>query len=147
MSGRLVSIAGRDGGRGGLQWLRASNVRLGLRPPKSWIAARAFPSPLDLRFGMSLDRSLENSCPIELDVRVVLLEQPDRVLVQRGAPDTNPRRSAEPIEDARPGFSTSPAAVDDERVFVPALVAIEAKVRQKLLPFLRSRPRLACGGR
>jgi hypothetical protein len=44
--------------------------------------------------------TFENPRPIEFNVRVVLLDQPDGVFVERGAPDAHAWRRSEPIEDA-----------------------------------------------
>jgi hypothetical protein len=65
----------------------------------SW--QRAFfvsPFPSILASSLLLRRRLfQNPRPIELDVRIVLLEQANRVFVDRRAADANARRRAEKI--------------------------------------------------
>jgi len=87
-----------------------------------------------------IDRSvlpLENTGPIELDVGIVLLDEPDGSLVERRASDPDARGRSEPVQDARAGFAATAAAsrMHHERVLVPALVAGKPQVRQNYFLF------------
>ena len=77
---------------------------------------------------------LQDSGPVELDVRIVLLDKANCVFVQRRTPDANSGWRPEPIKNARARLPASTAAaamrVDDEGVLVTALVAAEPEVRQ-----------------
>jgi hypothetical protein len=80
-------------------------------------------------------RRFEDTGPVELDAGVVLLEQADRVFVDRRAADADTRGRAEEIKDARlPAAAAAAAAREERGGLVPALVAREAEVRQNLLP-------------
>ncbi len=76
----------------------------------------------------------QDPCPIELNIRVVLLDEADGILVERGSPDAHTRRRAEPIEDPRTRLSASAASgavrVHDKRVLVTAFIARKPQVRQ-----------------
>jgi hypothetical protein len=78
------------------------------------------------------DRIFENARPVEFDVGVVLLQQPDRFLVDRRASDADARRRAEPVQKALPRPAPAPARPDfgERGRLVSALVAIEAQLRQ-----------------
>jgi hypothetical protein len=81
--------------------------------------------------------SFENAGPIEFDVGIVLLDEPDGSLVERRASDPDAGRGSEPVQDPGAGFASTAAAsrVYDERVFVPALVAGKPQVRQDYFLF------------
>src|SRR5215204_2402354 len=86
------------------------------------------------RFG---DGILQDPRPVELDVRVVLLEEANRFFVDGRPADTDARRRAEPVE--KPLALTTPSATrrfGERRRLVAALVTIEAELRQELLPLL-----------
>jgi hypothetical protein len=82
---------------------------------------------------------LQNSRPVELNVRIVFLDEANRVFVERRTPDANAGRGSEPIQDARTRLSSTTAAgamrIDDKRVLVAALVAAEPEVRQSYFLF------------
>ena len=88
---------------------------------------------------IGLNRPLENANPIEFDVGVLLLDQPNRFLIERISPDFHTRRRAEAIEDARLRVAPSSFRVDQIRCLVASLVAVETQERQGLLPLLRAR--------
>jgi hypothetical protein len=82
--------------------------------------------------------TFENPRPVELHSRIQLFDQVDRLFVERGASDLDARRRAEPVQDSRSRLAAAALfGVDDEGVLVTALVAVEAQIRQTLLPFLR----------
>jgi hypothetical protein len=94
----------------------------------AWTRAGA---PLDearLLFRSGL--AFQNSRPVELDVRIVFLDQFDCAFVESGATDLDAWRRPKPIEDPGSCLSAAPIGVDDERILVAALVAAETKVRQ-----------------
>jgi hypothetical protein len=77
-------------------------------------------------------RGLQDSRPVELDIRIVLFEKADRGLVDRRATDAHARRRAEPVEQA----FTAPSAggLDESGRLIAVPIAVEAQVRQSLLP-------------
>lgn len=82
--------------------------------------------------------SLQDTGPVELDVRVVLLDKPDRIFIERRPSDANARGGAKPVQDAGARLAAAPAGgvgMDDKRVFVAALVAAEPEVRQDYFLF------------
>jgi hypothetical protein len=81
--------------------------------------------------------AFENPRPVELDARIQVLDEPGRFFIERSATDLDTRRRAKPVEDPRARLPPPPFGMDDERIFVAPLVAIEAQVRQDLLPLLR----------
>lgn len=79
-------------------------------------------------------RRLENARPVELDVGVVLLEQTDRVFVDRRAADADAGRRAEEIQETLPAAAPAGAAARQERgAFIAALVPGKSQVRQGAL--------------
>lgn len=81
----------------------------------------------------NLDRfstAFQDARPIEVDLRVVLFDQPDGIFVERGAPDLHARRRTKPIKDARPRTPTPFFGMHDESVLVSTLVAAEPQIRQ-----------------
>lgn len=107
-----------------------------LRPPL-W---RSF-SPRTLRgraviVGAPALRSLlEDTRPVELNVRIRFLDQPDRVLVDCAAADADGRGRAEVIKDSLP-FRAAAPRLQNRRALVAPPVFDEAQVRQKLFPLL-----------
>jgi hypothetical protein len=90
-------------------------------------------------------RLFQNARPIELDVRIVLLEQVNRVFVNRRAADTDAGRRAEKIQETLlPSTAACASARQKGGGFVAALVPREAKMGQNLFP-LAGRFLLACG--
>jgi hypothetical protein len=83
--------------------------------------------------------AFQNPRPVEIDVGIVLLDEPDRIFVERGASDTDPGRRSKPIEDARSRLSATAAAgavrVHDKRVLVSAFVARKPEMRQNYFLF------------
>ena len=78
-------------------------------------------------------RSLfQETRPVELDVGIVPLEQPHRLLVDRRAADADAGRGAEPVQNPLPlaAAAPRPTAVGDGRRFITTLVACEAELRQ-----------------
>jgi hypothetical protein len=65
----------------------------------------------------------------------VLLDHPDRIFVERGPADANAGRRPEPIKDAGTRLPPASPRVDDERVLVAALVAVEPKEWQDYFLF------------
>ena len=84
----------------------------------------SFPDRLDRR---RLRRGFEDVRPVELNVGVVLLEQADRIFVDRGTPDTHSRRGAKPIQDSRLSLAASARVVDERGGFVSATIAGQAE--------------------
>src|ERR1051326_6690922 len=77
----------------------------------------------------------EDARPVELDVRVVLFDQTNRILVDRRASDADAWRSAKEIQKTLAAPATAAAGTDQERSrFVAAVVASEPEVRQALSP-------------
>ena len=112
-----------------------------LAPICGWVRsqiARARPAAaIRLTAGPGFIRTvlpLQDARPVELDVGIVLLYQPDRVFVECRSSDADAWWSAKPIEDAGSGFpaaaATGAVRVHDKRVLVPAFVAAEPQVRQ-----------------
>ena len=79
--------------------------------------------------------ALQDPRPFELDPGVQLLDEADRVLVERCPADLDSRRGPEPIKDARPRTAAPAIGIDDEGVLVTALVAIEPQIRQNYFLF------------
>jgi hypothetical protein len=83
--------------------------------------------------------SFQDPGPVEIDVGIVLLDQPDRIFIERGAPDTHSRGRSKPIEDARSRLPAAPGAgavrVLDKRVLVAAFVARKSQMRQNYFLF------------
>lgn len=69
------------------------------------------------------------ACPIERDVRIVLLEEPHRLLIERLASDADRRWRTEEIQQALP-FPAAAARLDESGRFVAAAIAVETEVRQ-----------------
>ena len=116
------------------------------RRPRAPTLTGAWPGrrfPLRRRRRRRLLLAVEDLRPVELDLGVVLFDQADRVLVEGRAPDANPGRSAEPVEDPRATLVPAARRVDDVGGLVAALVAAEPKRGQGLLPFLRAGHRLS----
>jgi hypothetical protein len=91
--------------------------------------------PLTLRGRLRGALLSEDFRPVEFDVGVALLDGLDRDLVEGGASNSDARWGPKPIEDAS-SRSASPAIVlNDERVFVTALVAAEPQVGQDYFLF------------
>jgi len=98
----------------------------------------SWPAPFgerSARGGLGRRLLLENLCPVELDLRVALLDRPDRRFIQRRAANLDPGRRAEPIQDAGADAASTTVAVDDEGVLVAAFVAAEAQIRQDYFLF------------
>ena len=100
----------------------------------SLVTAHEVGAPV-LRHRFFVDRRIlpfENARPIEFDVGVVLLDQPDGRLIEGRATDPHAWRGSKPVQDTRAGFAAAPAAsrMHHKRVFVPALVAGKPQVRQ-----------------
>lgn len=89
-------------------------------------------APFDLGF---VRLPLQNPGPVEADVRIVLLDQADRILVECRAPDLDAWRRPEPVEDPRPPLALALLRVDDEGVLVATLVAAEPELRQDYFLF------------
>jgi hypothetical protein len=80
-------------------------------------------------------RLFQNPRPVELDVRIVLLEQTNRVFVDRRAADANAWRRAEKIQETLlPSTAACAPARQERGGFIAALVLCEPKVRQNLFP-------------
>jgi hypothetical protein len=69
---------------------------------------------------------------------MLLLEQPDGVFVEGGAPDLDVRRGPEPIEKRTRVLAALSSGLDEVRAFVPAPIAGKAQDRHSLPP-LRGR--------
>jgi hypothetical protein len=68
--------------------------------------------------------AVEDLGPVEADLRVVLFDQANRLVVERRAADANARRRAKPVQDSR---AFPPARiVDNVGVLVTTLVSREA---------------------
>ena len=92
--------------------------------------------PADRAQPRSRDRpALQDPRPIEFDVRVARLDQPDGVLVESGASDPDTWRRAEPVKNPGPALPSPSRRLDDVGVLVSALVFAEPELRQGLLPF------------
>ena len=89
------------------------------------------------RCGCSL--ALQDPRPFELDPGVQLLDEANRVFVERCPAHLDSRRGPEPIEDARPRTPAPAIGIDDEGVLVTALVAIEPQIRQNYFLFFTGR--------
>ena len=87
------------------------------------------------RFRTGRALPFQNPRPVEFDVRVVLLDQPDGIFIERGAPDPDARRRAEPVQDAGARPAPPSTGMDDKRVLVAALVATEPQKRQDYFLF------------
>jgi len=73
---------------------------------------------------------LQDSGPVELDVRITLFNRSNGDLVECGPSDLDARWSAKPVENSGSRSASPAIAVDDEGVFVAAFVATEPQVRQ-----------------
>src|SRR5439155_14321884 len=96
-------------------------------------------SALVLDRGALLRRSLlafQDSCPVEFDARVRLLDQPNRILVEGRTPNPDARWGPKPIQDSRMRPSPPPLFMNDVGGLVAELVAAEPEVGQNLLPLL-----------
>ncbi len=76
---------------------------------------------------------LEDLRPVELDIRVVLFDPPNRVFVERRAADLDARRRAKPVQNALPRSPVAAAGMDKRRCFVPTFVAGEPQKWQSYL--------------
>lgn len=85
-----------------------------------------FVSPLPSILASSLllrRRLFQNPRPVELNVRIVLLEQTNRVFVDRGAANANARGRAEKIQETLlPPTAASASARQERGGLVAALV-------------------------
>jgi len=81
----------------------------------------------------------QDARPVEINVWVVLLDQANRVFVERRSPDADAGRRSKPVEDARSRFpaTSAPGAVrmHDKGVLVPAFVARKPQMRQNYFLF------------
>jgi hypothetical protein len=107
-----------------------------------WSPCVARERGLTSRTGSRTPRTIlafQDPCPVELNVGVVLFDQPDGIFIERGSADAHAGRRPKPIEDARSRFSaaSAPGAVrmHDKRVFVPAFVARKPQMRQNYFLF------------
>ena len=86
------------------------------------------------RLGRSRRLGCEDAVPVELDVRVLLFEHPNRVFVKRRAADFHVRRRAKPVQQLRLFRPCAPLRrVEQVRALVPAPVARESQGRHALL--------------
>ncbi len=132
-SGTGGSAVATDAERGG-----ARRVALAVRTPGP-------PFRFGPRPGLRNVLPFEDPRPVEIDVGVVLFDQADRVLVERGPTDAHARRRPEPVEHARSRPAATLRRRAPRRCSRSRACRVEAKRRQSLLPFLcpGSRP----GGR
>lgn len=109
------------------------NVGDGLRRPGTRARVAAFAAVTFARIAFALAARLrirrgifQNPRPVELNIRIVLLEEPDRLLIDRCAADAHAGRRAEPIKEALPFTSPATRRFDQSRGFVSAPIAAEA---------------------
>ena len=134
------STGGTNTGSTGAATASVSGV-CGLRSRLPVLTRRGSSRRLRTAFRFRLVRlPFEDPGPVEGDVGIVLLDQPDGVLVERRTPDLDARRRPEPVKDARPPLPFALLRVDDERVLVAAFVAAEPELGQDLLPLLSFGP-------
>ena len=136
----------RTGRSGWLAWHRNRSrlARLtvpGTRPVAALRLRRA-------RLGWGVLR-LQDSGPVELNVRIVLLDESNRVLVERRPSDADSGWGPKPIKDSRTRLAAPTAAamgVDDKRVLVAAFIAAEPEVRQDYFLFCARDALFRAGG-
>jgi hypothetical protein len=104
---------------------RTSRIRLATCAPVLKIR-----SAVTLRRDFRCPLLFQDLRPVELDLRIVLFDRLDCRFVERRPTDPYARRRSKPVEDAGSRSAFATITVDDERVFVAALVAAEPEVRQ-----------------
>lgn len=118
----------------------------GLRLPGAWGVPTPFFHRTPLRAtprtgfprvaGLGSSRRLgrQNPIPVELDVRVLLLKQPNGVLIKRRATDLDVRWGSEPVQELRlVGTGSPPGGVQEVRALVAAPIARKSQSRHALL--------------
>jgi hypothetical protein len=124
---RFFGIAGRWG-----------RVRLDLYPRNRSRATRGTPFPprplaaltRNLGSDVAAPLALEDSRPVELELRIPRFQQTDRFFVERAAADPDAGRRAKPVKDARASLAAATRRLDDEGVLVAAFVLVEAELWQ-----------------
>jgi hypothetical protein len=146
--GRILRIdrcGGTSGGDGSGRLARTRPLRRARVTPLAAIAIASVTVAADRRLRRWI---AQNPRPVEFDVGIVLFEETNCFFVDGRAPDAYTGRRAEPVQQPLPRAAAPPARVGQRGGFVAALVAIEAELRQGLLPFLLGRrfwPRFAFG--
>lgn len=79
--------------------------------------------------------ALEDPWPIELDAGIRLFDPANGVGIERRASNPDAGRRTEPVKDSRTRPAAPPFGVDDEGIFVTALVAVEPQVWQSPTSF------------